>query len=463
MEDLGVYKIHPHRGISAKTFEFYNVQTKFVDNKPESCAFIFPNKALQIKSLDPTAHQRYRVQGPYGESGLFGTDRFDPGSKESITICEGMHDALAVYEMTGGQTAAVAIKSSSSAKKDCTKDWDYINSFKRIILCLDNDDPGKKAAKEIAPLFDFNKTYIANFTKRKDPNEYLLNQESKDFVSTWKSARRFAPDNIISTFDEIKKALQADKESRLGTYPFKVLNERLYGLHEGEVVVVKAPEGVGKTSFFKAIEYHVLKTTNHPIGIIHLEEDNGTTIKSIAGHELKMPATLPDCGLSEEDILEGFRKAVKDDEGRVHIYTSFDVEDEDAFLNNIRFLVSAAGCRFIFLDHITWLATGQDDEDERKKLDRISQKLKLLAKELRFCIVEISHVNDNGQTRGSRNITKVANTVISLHRDLVSADPMTRNTTEFLIEKARLSGKTGPGGKATYNDMTGTLDDFVGY
>jgi len=132
------------------------------------------------------------------------------------------------------------------------------------------------------------------------------------------------------------------------------------------------------------------------------------------------------------------------------------VEDEDAFLGNIRFLVSAAGCRFIFLDHITWLATGLADDDERKKLDRLSQKLKLLAKELRFCLIEISHVNDDGKTRGSRNISKVANTVIMLDRDVTAGSNLMR----FIIEKARLGGRSGPAGRAVMNQEKGMLVEY---
>src|SRR5690606_2934837 len=156
---------------------------------------------------------------------------------------------------------------------------------------------------------------------------------------------------------------------------------------------------------------------------------------------------------SSDLILSGYKRAVRDDEGRVHIHSSFDVEDESAFLGNIRFLVSAAGCRFIFLDHISWLATGTDDEDERRKLDRVSQKLKLLAKELRFCLIMISHVNDDGKTRGSRNISKVANTVISLDRDIL--EESTR--TYFLIEKARLGGRTGKAGHGLFDREKGKL------
>ena len=100
------------------------------------------------------------------------------------------------------------------------------------------------------------------------------------------------------------------------------------------------------------------------------------------------------------------------------------------------------------------MATGQeDDEDERRKLDRISQKLKLLAKELRICIIEVSHVNDNGQTRGSRNITKVASTVIHVERNVLEEDA----PTEFTIEKNRNYSRAGSGGYGYYIQSKGVL------
>ena len=99
------------------------------------------------------------------------------------------------------------------------------------------------------------------------------------------------------------------------------------------------------------------------------------------------------------------------------------------------------------------MATGLQDEDERKKLDRISQKLKLLAKELRFALVMISHVNDDGKTRGSRNITKVANSVIHLDRAVSEGS----TGTQITVEKARLGGRTGPGGKAYFDRESGRL------
>jgi len=440
------------RGISSRSFKFYKSPVKLVNGDPVEIGFAYGPDAIKVRNLHDKKQQR--VVGEFKDAGLFGQDLFDPGALDSITITEGEYDAIAAYEMLRGRSACVSIKSGApSAYRDLVDNYDYVNSFNKIYICFDADKAGQDAVKSIQGLFDFRKVYIVNLGKYKDANEYLENSCSDEFEGAWRAAKRFAPDNIISSFSDIEKALDESGEDQLGEYPFPELNTMLYGLHAGEVVVVKAPEGVGKTEFFRAVEYHILKTTDHPIGIIHLEEDNGTTVKAISGYELEIPAVLPDCGLSKQDILSGYKKAVRDDEGRVHIHSSFDVEDEKAFLGNIRFLVSAAGCRFIFLDHISWLATGLADDDERKKLDRISQALKLLAKELRFCLVEISHVNDDGKTRGSRNITKVANTVISLDRDLIGGS----SAIKIIVEKARLGGRTGPAGYAYFDRNKGKL------
>lgn len=446
------YEFVSHRGISRRTFEIFGVQTKFINEEPDSVAFPYGDDCMKIRNLK---EKRFHSIGPMKDAPLFGMAIFDPGSKDSITITEGEFDAMAAFEMLRGRSACISVKSGPSALRDLQRNWEYVNSFKKIYFCLDNDEVGREATKALQGLFDFTKVYHVKFHKHKDANDYLQAGESEDFKQVWENAKRYTPDNIISSFKDIEAALSVAGEDQIGTYPFSGLQTRLYGLHAGEVVVVKAPEGVGKTEFFRALEYHLLRTTDHPLGIIHLEEDNGTTVKAISGYHLDEPATLPDCGLSKEDILRGYREAVKDDEGRLHLHSSFDVENEDAFLGNIRFLVSAAGCRIVFLDHISWLGTGLADDDERRKLDRISQKLKLLAKELRFCLVMISHVNDDGKTRGSRNISKVANTVISLSRDILGDS----QEMGLMIEKARLGGRTGPGGFAYFDRVTGKLLD----
>lgn len=454
------YEYLSARGISKKTHEKYGVLTKIGKINGEDTVlgrgFPYGEGTFKFKRDNVPRSEKYLITGQFQKATLFGLDKFDRGSRPSITIFEGEDDALAGSEMLNDRSACVSLKSGAgSAFNDLSRPdiYEKVNSFDKIYICFDNDQAGQEAVKAIQGLFDFQKVYLVKLDKFKDAQEYIENKSSSDFEATWKSAKRYAPDNIISSFSDIESALNTSSEDLLSEYFLPKLNEMLYGIHAGEVIVVKAPEGVGKTEFFRAQEYFALQNCKFPIGIIHLEEDNATTIKAIAGYELEVPAVLPDCGLSREDILEGYKKAVRDDEGRVHIHSSFDVEDEQSFMGNIRFLVSAAGCRLIFLDHISWLGTGLSDDDERKKLDRISQKLKLLAKELRFGLIEISHVNDDGKTRGSRNITKVANTVIHLERNVEDGE----NEATVIVQKARLSGRTGPAGKMYFSRAKGKM------
>ena len=72
----------------------------------------------------------------------------------------------------------------------------------------------------------------------------------------------------------------------------------------------------------------------------------------------------------------------------------------------------------------------------------------------------ISHVNDNNQTRGSRYITKVGDTIINIYRDKVNPDPVERLKTVIEIEGARLMGATtGPAGYAIYDEEVKILKD----
>lgn len=461
-EDLD-YVFLSYRGINKQTMEFYGTLTKTVKDVPIEQAFFYPKgEAIKFRHLVKPKRQSFRTEGLMSQPMLFGMDKFPAASKASITITEGEYDAHSIYQVTHGETAAVSLKSSSSAFSDLKGCWDYVNSFDKIIFAFDNDDAGHKALKDVAGMFDFKKVYILDYGKRKDANEFLQNKEGKELYELWRRAKRYTPDNIKSTFNEFAKALEYEGETQLLEYPFKKLNEMLRGIHASEVVVIKGLEGIGKTEIMKAIEYNGLKSTKHPIGIIHLEEDNSVTLRSLATYELKVPANDPTFNVNNGEIIKTIKNMVDQKEDRLFLHESFDVEEENMFIDNVRYLASVCGCKVIFFDHISWLATGGDNEDERKKLDRISQRLKLLAKELRFALVMISHVNDDGKTRGSRNITKVANTVLQLSRSVTHPDPDERVKLWIIIEKSRGAGtETGPAGYAVFDSSTGRLIDDI--
>jgi twinkle protein len=458
-------EFYEHRGLRKGTLERFGVQTKFYEGDPFETAFYYPNGAIKIRNMvEGKEGRQFRTQGDFSHTHLFGKNVFDKGSKRVVTITEGEYDAMSVSQMIGDETAAVSIRGASSAKADCTAEYEYLNSFDKIVICFDNDEPGQVAAKKVASLFDFRKVYNLCLVLHKDANEYLKNEQQKEFYQAWSGAKRYTPDNILSTKGEFRKALTEERDELLVKYPFKKLQEKLFGIHASEVIVVKGMEGLGKTEMLRAIENQVFTTTKHNIGIIHLEESNATTLKAMAGYFTKQPILHPESHTPNEEIMKILDNILGENEDRFVLHSSFDVEDENTFIDSVRFMVSAHDCRLVFFDHISWLATGSEEkgDDERKKLDRISQRLKLLAKELKFALIMISHVNDDGKTRGSRNITKVANTVIDLNRNKTSEDESERTKLFMMVEKARLAGATeGPAGWALYDTETLMLIDPI--
>ena len=117
------------------------------------------------------------------------------------------------------------------------------------------------------------------------------------------------------------------------------------------------------------------------------------------------------------------------------------------------------GCKRIFLDHITMVVSGLAGDDERRALDYISTRLAMMVEELDFTLFLISHVNDEGQTRGSRNIGKVADLRIDLHRDLMAENEIARNTTKLVVTKNRYAGRTGPTSNLYFDPDTYVLSE----
>jgi twinkle protein len=427
------------RGITPKTYKDYGVKLRVdAEGNPHSVVFDLPDGRTLNRLIED---KKFWFSGSQHEGlPLFGSDRFPAGSAQAITITEGYFDALASYQMLGSKYPNVAVQSASSAKTECSKAYDYLNSFDKIYIAFDADEQGQNAASAVAHLFDFNKVYLVPLSKeRKDANAYLMSSDDSSYVKAWWASKRFMPSGILSSYSEFDTIFDNDVEKPAIPYPFESLQELTYGIRTGELVLLTAQEGIGKTEIFRAIEYHLLKTTNDNIGVLHLEENKARTLKGYVGYELKTPVHLPEFSLSKDDLKKHLRAATGRDE-RLHVYSHFGSDDPDVILSTIRFMAGACDCKYIFLDHITMVA-----------LDYISTRLAMMVEELDFTLFLISHVNDEGKTRGSRNISKVADLRIDLSRNLTADNDIERNTTDLLVSKNRYAGKTGPAGRLYFN------------
>ena len=448
------------RGLDSSTTAKYKVTTDY----SEDVEAIFPrfddegqHVANQIRLKD----KQFRFQGDNKQSRLFGQNLF-PGGSKSITITEGYYDTLSAFQMTGSRYPNVGVMSASTAKKEVVNSFEYLNSFEEIVINFDNDEPGQKAAKDCAVLFDPGKVRILTLQKYKDANDYLVNGETKAFINEWFRAPPYMPDGLLlgndpALLDEIINY----KEPESIPFPWEGLNRSLYGLRLGELTLFTADTGVGKTTFMKEIEYALLTNEEliqrgYGVGFMHLEEPKRDTAIGLMSIYKNKPLHLPDVEKSKEELVEAYNAVINND--RVVIYDHFGSNDIDVILAKVRHM-SALGCKYIVLDHLSIIVSDQSG-DERKQLDEISTKLKTLTLNLNICLVCVIHINRQGQIRGSAGPEQVANNVVRLSRDKNEVDEWRRNVTAMTVEKCRLSGKTGPACWVYYNSMTGRLEEI---
>lgn len=459
MSEEFTYEYLPWRGVTPESFRHYKTQTKIgPEGKPIEVGFVYPNKSVKVRSLEKKS---FYSKGEIGKAGLFGRDHFTAGSNKTLVITEGELDAISLWQVL--RTPVVSVHSASSARTDVGVDRSWCNSFERIVLAFDADEPGREAARAVASLFDYNKVYSVSFAGdgRKDANDYLRHGEADELASICKNARRFLPVEIDSSFSVFEKILS--EEPKQGTpYPFPTWNYMTYGIRPGESVLITAQEGVGKTEVMHAILHQQLRETDENIGAIFLEEPKQRLLQAIAGITLQKPVHLPDSGVTSAEAYAAVKSTVRVDD-RLHVYSHFGSDDPDSILDTIRFLVAGRGCKFILLDHITMVVSGLGGSDERQALDYLSTRLEMMVKELDFSLVVVSHVNDEGLTRGSRNISKIADIRIDLQRDIKSHDPVVRRTIQVTVAKNRYCGRTGPAGYLLFDPLTYTLSEDLSY
>jgi twinkle protein len=346
-----------------------------------------------------------------------------------------------------------------------------LDSFDKIVICFDNDEPGQQAANQVAELFG-SKAHIFRFPKKelKDANDYLIQGLVKEFVEEWWNAEKYVPDGIVagSTLWEL---VNQPVEKAEVQYPYSGINGLTYGIRQGELVTITAGSGLGKSQFMREIVWQIINKTEDNIGLMFLEESVKKTAKSLMSLAANKPLHLPDCDVDEEELRYAFDATLGTD--RVFLFDHFGSTAIDNIINRVRFMAKGLNCRYVFLDHVSIVVSAQENGDERKALDEIMTKLRTIVQETGIALFVVSHLkrpeskgHEEGaatslaQLRGSGSIAQLSDMVIGLERNGQHEDEQERNTTYVRVLKNRFSGLTGLASRLLYSRLTGRMTEL---
>ena len=471
LEDTGSYSSINDRRISEDTARKYRTKIKKIGSMITHHYYQYydaegNHKANKIRQVED---KKIWSQGDMSSALLFGQNLFKSGGKY-ITIVEGEIDAMSAYEMLGSKWAVVSIKNGvQSAVQNCKQQLEYLNSFENVVVCFDADKPGVEASQKVAQLFEPNKCKIVRLD-HKDANEYHKMGKSKEFVQDWWSAQPYTPAGIIN-LSSLRSTLFEEDYCETIPYPWSDMNEKTYGMRTGELITFTSGAGMGKSSIMRELMYHIFKNSDDNIGILALEENSKNTAFNIMSVEASQRLYINEIRkkFSEEQILEWFDKTIGTN--RFLVYDHFGSMGNDEILSRIRFMAKGLNCKWIFVDHLSILVSGQDDGDERKSIDVLMTKLRSLVEETGVGLLLVSHLrrpsgdlgHENGKEvtlshlRGSASIAHLSDSVIALERNQQANDEVTANTTTLRILKNRYTGETGVSCYLHYDKKSGRM------
>ena len=474
MKTTGSVREIKDRHISLDTCKQYGV-TVTEDQTKHIYPYYDENGTLVANKIRNVATKSFHSEGNIKGSLLFGQNMFRNGGK-FVTVCEGELDALSAYQLLGSKWPVVSIKNgAASAKADITNKhiYDFLMSFDSVVICFDNDDAGKAAATRLAEVLAPKAKIMP--LQYKDANEYLSLKKTAEFVRNWWDAKQYTPDNIVSGEElwEVvnEKAIEAEVH-----YPFEGIEKLTHGIRMGELITITAGSGLGKSQFVRELMYHCLKNTQHKMGLMFLEESikrSGLGIMSLAANKTLHISEVFNSTPVEE------RKNSFDETlgtGRVFFYDHFGSNSIDAILHCVRFFANALDCKFVVLDHVSIVLSDQQQGDERKAIDEIMTKLRMLVQELNISVILVSHlkrpssagheegaVTSLSQLRGSSSIGQLSDIVLGLERNGQHEDEVERHTTTVRVIKNRFSGLTGPACRLLYSVETGRMTEREEY
>jgi len=391
-------------------------------------------RSVKYRILPPEKVFRYET-GSY--KSLYG--KYLVKDKKEVLIFESELDACLSNQLG---FPAVALGGADLKEEDV----DFLKSKKRVFLVLDSDIEGQRAAKKIAKRIGMSKCWniilpekdLCDYLRAVSPEEWRGRIEG--FI---KEATLFRIENIVSIYEATQELLNERflDVSRSAIYlPWKKLDFKTMPIEVGDLVLVSAFPGIGKTTFTLNIaDYNA--ENEIPVFFYCLEMRTTRLVQKVMDRKFKAKAKI---NQMEEllPFLEDYPFYFGSNYRGLTAHKVFDTmkECKDRY-----------GVQLIVFDNFNFLIRKPDNYTS--EMDVLSKEFKTMAEDLEvvmFLIAQPRKLSSPGSRmtmqdiRGSSVIPADADQIWLLHRDRIddgdSGDAVYSNEMVVTIEKARYSG-----------------------
>ncbi|KPK02854.1 MAG: replicative DNA helicase [Nitrospira bacterium SG8_35_4] len=292
-----------------------------------------------------------------------------------------------------------------------------------------------------------------SYDSEQDVHELLDAAETKIFNISEKMVRQsyiHIKDVVKDTIELVDKLF--DKKELITGIPtgFSDLDEATTGFHPGDLIVVGARPGMGKTAFSLNIITHAAIEENIPIAVFSLEMTKEQIVLRMLCSEAEVDSKAVRSGYhSKEDYRKLVNAAGRLSEAPIYIDDSFNsILDIRA---KSRRLKAEHGLGLIVVDYLQLMSGVGSFTAREQVISEISRSLKALAKDLSVPVIVISQLNRSCELRGEKKnpiiadlresgaIEQDADIILFLYRDeyYKKQDSQSKGIAELDIAKQR--------------------------
>lgn len=476
LDEIDALPVDTFRGISKNVLYNCGVKVEYDENR-NIVSHYYPlthNGKVKAYKKRIVSTKEFRVVGKLDVPQLF--NQVNCGKRKNLVITEGEVDCLSLLEMLTKAKAQFDVVSivngAQSARRNIASNLDFVNKYDKVFLAFDNDEPGIEASKDVAHIIKPGKAHIVN-SIHKDANDALTKGLSDHYLQDVWGAKTYKPDNFV-TGEKVWQAFKERTNTESVPYPdcIKGLNDKLLGMRLGEITLFTSGTGSGKSTVVKETILNLLEKTDTKIGLISLEESIGDTATRLIGMSINKNIRFPK-DVSEEEARKGYEK-VFGDERLILLDHQGSVQDS-SLLERIEYL-SALGCQYLILDHITIaVSEGAQGKSGNEAVDKVMSDLLKIVKRYNIHLTLISHLRKSSgdsksfeegrmasldDIKGSGSIKQISFDIVTFARDMMAKEETERNVVKFAVLKSRFSGLTGHCGQAIYSNETGRLSYY---
>lgn len=453
------------RKIKKETCEYYGVRTK-TNREDDVIARYYPvTKDGKVVGYKCRKVPKDFVGFGYTkrDSELFGQHLF-PSNGKYLLIATGEEDALAFAQAMRKDnywTACVSVTcGDGSAINQIKANYDYVNSFEKVVLAFDGDDAGQSQVGEVAKLLKPGKAYIVKWPPGvKDACDLSSKGKFQDLRQAFWKAEPFSRVDVLHLAQMWDDFENEDSNIKI-PFPaaFHKLNEMLNGgMERGEVTVIGARTSEGKSSIVNSIVYHIIEETPYKVGVMYLEGTKREVVRDLLSLDSGINLRKVDRGNIDMNALrERFFNNLAARDKFVYVDHQGSISTKEIF-EKFSHLSKVEGCDVIVIDPIQ---AGVNSSDNSAIIEFMDTLLKF-AKETDTAVICVSHMrkpanNDPHDVNeydllGSSSINQIAFNTVLISRDKLDSDHIRRNATRLLLVKCRRTGDTGEAGWIRYD------------